>query len=260
MNGLGDIFSPRRGMVIRTYGERIGIEKCGRIGRYEVIWNRTVTTPLGQKCYENLPILTKGEYKFLDLPTRQIHKLAREVDCESEIHPLYIEDNKGILWMISQDRILRDVHLKHKITHTDFKIPPLAPMSLNRKHYGDERAPVDSMLNYLATSLDEGMDKSTDESGMAVDKVTAKVKNKVKSWVETDVWVPIRKYVIVIVGSIIALALLTLIIKFLIRYRCPRNSNTSHVAERETPKVYILRKDRKKQARSGPPEQAEAML
>ena len=104
------------------------------------------------------------------------------------------------------------------------------------------------------------MDKSADESGIAIDKVTDKVKKKVKGWVETDVWIPIRKYVIVIVGSLIALSLLIFMLKFFIRYKCPKRNNTSHIIEREPPKVYIVRKDRKQQARPRVPEEAESMV
>ena len=162
--------------------------------------------------------------------------------------------------MINLGEITRNVRLKHRITHTEFKIPPLAPMDLNRKHFGDERAPVDSMLNYLATNVDEILDEATGDSGIEVDKVTSKVKNQVQNWVETDVWVPIRKYVIIIVGSIIALVLLTITVKFLIRYKCCRIKNSTKTREREAPQVFIMRKGRNKPVRSGPSEQAEALV
>ena len=147
MNSLGDLFSPNRGVVIRTYGERIGVEKCRDIGSYEVRWNRTIETTKGKICYENLPVKIGDDFKFIDLPTRQIHRLGREVSCKSFNHPLFIEDDEKVLWKVEGNKITGNVHLKHKITHSEFKIPPLADMDFNRKHFDDDRAPIDSVLN-----------------------------------------------------------------------------------------------------------------
>ena len=133
-------------------------------------------------------------------------------------------------------------------------------MDLNRKHFGDERAPVDSMLNYLATNVDEMLNEGTADSGIQLDAMTTKVKTQVQNWVETDVWIPIRKYVIIIVGSIIALVLFVVIFKFLIRNKPCRVRNSTRTTEREAPHIYIMRKGRNKPASTGPTDQAKALV
>ena len=115
-------------------------------------------------------------------------------------------------------------------------------MDLNRKHFEDERAPVDSVLNFLATNVDELMNEDSTNSGIQLDAVTTKVKAQVQNWVETDVWIPIRKYVIIIVGSIIALVLLVVVATFLVRNKLCRMWSSTRTKEREAPHIYIMRK------------------
>ena len=150
--------------------------------------------------------------------------------------------------MINLGKITRDVHLKHKITHTEFKIPPLAAMDLNRKHFDDERAPMDSVLNFLATNADQLTNEDTTSTGGQIDSVTTKVKAQVQSWVETDLWIPIRKYVIIIIGSIIALT------------KPCKTWSSNRIKEREAPQIYIMRKDRTKPASSTPSDQTESLV
>ena len=133
-------------------------------------------------------------------------------------------------------------------------------MDLNRKHFGDKRAPVDSMLNYLATNVDEILNEGTADSGIQLDAMTSKVNTQVQNWMETDVWIPIRKYVIIIVSSIIALVLLVAVAKFLVRNKLCRMWSSTSTKEREAPHIYIMRKGRNKPASTGPSDQAEALV
>ena len=110
---------------------------------------------------------------------------------------------------------------------------------------------MDSVLNFLSANRDQLTEEdATGDAGAQMESVTTKVQAQVKSWIETDVWEPIRKYVIIITGCIIAVIVLTIAIKCLARTKPWKRWMKTKVKEKEAPQIYIMRKDRTKSATS----------
>ena len=154
--------------------------------------------------------------------------------------------------------MIRNVHLKHRISKQNFKIPPLAPMDLNRKHFSDDRTPVESMLNYLSNNIEQATEEGEISQGVEpLEKVTKKVKKKVKGWLESTVWDPIKIYVGGIVGGLPALIATLIAIKLIHKAKVAKicKLKEGRTPQQDNEQVYIIRGPKKTQS-TGPESEA----
>ena len=82
-----------------------------------------------------------------------------------------------------------------------------------------------------------------------------KVKKRVKGWLETEVWNPVRKYVAAIVGGLVGLIIIIIVIKLLHKSKITKICKSSKKSTKEDPKqVYIIRRPLKPESSESNPE------
>ena len=233
---MGNLFSPERGLIIRQRGERVSWGKCRAYSGYEVMWKRETSVDGIQRCYEDLPVKIEGEIRFLDLATRQLHLLGRSRACNTTPTNLYAEDTSGILWKLGKKGLIKDIKLRRRFLQKGLRIPEMSKLDLTHQHTRRVSIPINTLMDYLTTNEEFYKRIAEVEDMTDIREVAVQKAKDAKSWIEKEVWGPLRKYGSIIIGTIGALTAMVITWKV---YKCICNRRPRQ-AEGNAEKVVVI--------------------
>ena len=95
----------------------------------------------------------------------------------------------------------------------------------------------------------------TSSSGVPMEKVTKRVKKRVKGWLETEVWNPVRKYMVAVIGGFATLIIIIIVAKIIHRAKITKLCKSDRKPITKDPKqVYIIRRPKKTDTSEANPE------
>ena len=207
------LMSEKMGYVKIRKGERFVYSKCAEIHQYQPRWDRSFTENGKRKCTHELPINFDGKMKFLYLPSKQLHNVPSYRKCDDNDFYFVQGSNSSLYKIDGRGSIkLRREHLE--VFKYAEKVPELDDIDLNNLHRNESQIAIPMLLRILSQKSNKLQDFLNDDTSASIQPLN-KMKNEavehVKSWMQREVWDPIKKYIAIGAGILFVLIMAIII-------------------------------------------------